>query len=168
MIGFDDNRWDGLAGGYRTAFDPRPLLIKLQSQDDTKNVWQQLWEELHHQGDVGEASYAAVPHLVQLYRQQPTLEWNTYAIVAVIELARGQGGNPDIPTWLRDDYFQAVQDLASVACVEVLNANDTETVRAMLSIIAIAKGARNHARFLLEYSDEELVEIESRADVSPD
>jgi len=168
MIRFDDARWQGLAGGYRTPFDPRPLLMKLESRDNTEVVWRQLWEELHHQGDVGEASIVAVPHLVRIYRQNPTLDWNTYAIVAVIDLARGTGRNPDIPAWLKEDYFQAIQDLASVAYAEIQNAGDTDAVRAMLSIIALAKGCRNHARFLLEYSDEELPEIEKRLDVSPD
>jgi hypothetical protein len=91
------------------------------------------------------------------------IDWNTYAIVAVIELARDNGKNPEGPTWLKEDYFQAIRELAEVGAVEVLHAWDPEEIRAILSILAIAAGARTHARFLLNYSDEELLEIEKRA-----
>jgi hypothetical protein len=33
----------------------------LQSNTDSSKAWDELWNELHHQRDVGEASYAAVP-----------------------------------------------------------------------------------------------------------
>jgi len=54
----------------------------------------------HHQGDVGEASYAAVPHPVRIYHKRAVIDWKTYAIVAVIELARDERKNPEIPQWL--------------------------------------------------------------------
>src|SRR6202166_34878 len=60
----DDERWSHLTGGYKIPFDPRPPLAKLENQRDTKTAWQELGEELHHQGDVGDASYAAIPELV--------------------------------------------------------------------------------------------------------
>jgi hypothetical protein len=160
MFSLDDNRWQNLQGGYRTQFDPRPLLSKLEANDDPRAAWHELWENLHHQGDVGEASYAAVPHLVRIYRARAVFDWNVYAIVAVIELARDSGRNPEVPKWLQDDYFQAIRELADSGAVDVLRANDPEDIRAILSILAIAGGTRTHARFLLNYSDEELLEIE--------
>jgi hypothetical protein len=54
MLRFDDERWNHLTGGYKTQFDRRPCLKKIESQQDTAAAWQELWEELHHQGDVGE------------------------------------------------------------------------------------------------------------------
>jgi len=163
MFSLDDNRWQNLEVGYRIRFDPRPLLLKLQANNDTKAAWHELWEELHHQGDVGEASYAAVPHLVRIYREQSGDYWNTYAIVAIIELARGIGKNPDVPKWLEEDYFRAIRELAEVGAVEILRATDPDEIRAILSILAIAGGVRTHARFLLSYTDEELLDIERRA-----
>src|SRR5947208_2158398 len=56
MLSFDDERWNQLTGGYKIPFDPRPSLRKLESQQDTAAAWEELWEELHHQGDVGDAS----------------------------------------------------------------------------------------------------------------
>jgi predicted house-cleaning noncanonical NTP pyrophosphatase (MazG superfamily) len=160
MLSLDDRRWQTLAGGYRVPFDPRLQLSKLAANNDTKAAWQALWEELHHQGDVGEASYAAVPHLVRIYRQRGVVDWNTYAIVAVIELARDSGKNPEVPEWLKEDYLQAIRDLAEAGAAEVLKAKNSEDIRAILSILAIAAGARTHAKFLINYSAEELLEME--------
>jgi hypothetical protein len=162
MLSLDDKRWSDLKGGYRTQFDPRLLLTALENNKDPKTTWDKLWENLHHQGDVGEASYAAVPHLVRIYRLTAVLDWNTYAIVAIIELARGRGKNPPVPEWLEEDYSRAIQELAEIGAADIKQAKDLEDVRAILSILAISKGARIHAKFLLNYSEEELLELEFR------
>jgi hypothetical protein len=33
-------------------------------------------------------------------------------MVAIIELARTESQNPEVPEWLRDDYFRSIQELA--------------------------------------------------------
>ena len=141
-------------------FDPRPLLRKLESGQENAAVWHELWGELHHQGDVGEASYASVPHIVEIHRKSGVVNWNPYAIVACIESAR-TAGNPNVPDWLEKDYFYSIQELSQIGIAEISRTNEPEAVRAILSIIAIAKGLRNHGRFLLEYSEEELLDLES-------
>ena len=80
MLSFDDERWNHLTGGYKTPFDPRPSLRKLENQDDSVAAWEELWEELHHQGDVGDASYAAVPELVRIHRIKSAADWNLYGL----------------------------------------------------------------------------------------
>jgi hypothetical protein len=162
VISVEDLRWRDLTGGYGIPFDPRPLLKRLQTDSDTTEVWKQLWEELHHQGDVGDASYAAVPFLVEGYRKRGETGWNTYAIVAIIELARKEGKNPDVPQWIADDYFQAIRKLAEIGTEEVLRVKTPVDVRAILSVIALQKGLRTHAKFLVNYSEAELLDTESR------
>ena len=54
MLDFKDERWVGLQGGYRMPFDPRPGLLRLESGNNLEAAWAELWEQLHHQGDVGE------------------------------------------------------------------------------------------------------------------
>lgn len=163
VLSLDDPRWNGLKGGYCTLCDPRPLLIRIEADTDTESMWHELWGELYHQGDVGEASYAAVPHLVRHHRRRGAPEWNTYAITAMIELARGQRRNPEPPKWIEDSYFSALRELAEMGIRELPDAKNSEDARAILSVIALQKGARTHARFLVEYSEEELLEIESAA-----
>jgi hypothetical protein len=160
MLNLDDQRWNNLKGGYRLPFDPRSLFRKLELSEDVENAWAELWGELHHQGDVGEASYAAVPHLVRIYRQRGIADWNTYAFVATIELARGQGKNPKVPDWLESDDFAAIHELAKIGLTEREGTTDPDQVRGILSMLAIDKGTRTYGRVLLNYSEEELDEFE--------
>ncbi len=163
MLSLNDERWKEFEGGYRIPFDPRPFLFAIEAGKGNKAAWHELWEGLHHQGDVGLASYASAPHIARIYRERATSAWDTYAIVATIELARSSEKNPELPDWLKDDYFQAIRSLAEQGATRVLREKDADVVRAMLSVIAIAAGARVHARFFLWYSGEELLHIESRA-----
>jgi hypothetical protein len=160
MLDMDDPRWEALLGGYRMPYDPRPALAKLQSGSDEAMVWKELWNELHHQGDVGEASYAAVPHLVRIYKERPTADWNIYAIVATIDFARKSNINPEVPVWLLDSYFRAFQELASIGSQEILQSSGPELVESILSVLALARGALTHAWFLLNYTEDELLDIE--------
>jgi hypothetical protein len=160
MLTFDDERWNNLTGGYRTLFDPRPTLRKLESQQDAATAWEELWEELHHQGDVGPASYATVPELVRIRRSGVVADWNLYAMVAIIELARTESNNPEVPDWVREDYFRSIQELAELGTKDILSAEESEAKRAILGVIAIARGLRTHGKFLVEYSEDELLEME--------
>ena len=160
MLSFDDERWKHLIGGYKIPFDPRPSLRKLENQQDTASAWEELWEGLHHQGDVGDASYAAVPELLRIHRSGGGADWNLYAIVAIIELARTESQNPELPNWLRNDYLLSIQELAEMGTEHIVSVQDSETKRAILSVIAIAKGLRTHGKFLVSYSENELVEME--------
>jgi hypothetical protein len=162
MISLDDKRWVGLKGGYKVEFDPRPHLLQLEADNDAKSAWAALWENLHHQGDVGEASYAAVPHLVRAHRDRNRADWNLYALVATIELARDERTNPPLPAWLEEDYKRSIQELAMLGSSQIMESGSTESVRAILSVIAIAKGARAHAKLLLEFSEDEIREAEPR------
>jgi hypothetical protein len=159
MLDWDDSRWANLDGGYRMRFDPRPLLTKLEAGENSAATWDSLWDELHHQGDVGEASFAAVPHIVRIYRNSGKIEWSAYAMVAIIELARNAGGNPDVPEWMKDDYFGAIRRLAETGTEQVLHAKDPDTIRAILSVLAIERGLRVCGKILVNYSEDELLEI---------
>ena len=158
MISLEDARWSKMTGGYKMPFDPRPLLRKLETEHDTATVW----DELHHQGDAGDASFAAVPFLVRIYQERGVIDWNTYAIVAIIELARTEGKNPDVPEWIAEDYFQAIRKLAEIGTTEVMRAEAADDVCAILSVMAIEKGLRTHGKFLVNYSEAEMIDIESR------
>jgi hypothetical protein len=160
MLSLDDPRWTQMNGGYKVPFDPRSLLKRLETDHDIDSVWKELWNELHHQGDVGVASFAAVPHIARVYCKRGVTDWNAYAIIAVIELARNKDGNPDVPEWLKDDYFNAISALAEKGISELPHAQAPETCLSILSVIAFEKGLRNHARLLIDYSDDELGQME--------
>jgi len=83
-------------------------------------------------------------------------------MVAIIELARTESQNAEVPDRLHDDYFRSIQELAQIGTKEILSAEEAETKRAILGIIAIARGLRTHGKFLVEYSEDELSEMEPR------
>ena len=65
-----------------------------------------------------------------------------------------------MPDWLREDYFRSIQELAEMGTKDILSADEPETKRAILSVIAIARGLRTHGRFLVAYSEDELLGME--------
>lgn len=159
MLSFDDPTWTTLAGGRGRVIDIRPLLTRLEVEPAPESAWEALWDALHHQGDIGIASFAAVPHLVRIHRQRGTPDWNTYALVATIELARDGTQNPELPDWARPDYEAALRELVVIGLGELPRAQAPEAVLSILSVAAIAHGQRVHGRALLEFDSEELQEI---------
>jgi len=161
MLSLDDERWRTLEGGYRMPFDPRPWLERLATGKENDVVWHEFWEELHHQGDVGVATYATVLPLVQIYRQLGVFDGNPYAIVACIDLCRTERNNPPLPDWLKDGYFKAIRDLSDYGMSQWNQTQTPEDARGILAIMAIAKNLRRHAKFLFNFSDDELLEMEA-------
>ena len=110
---------------------------------------------------MGTPHYAAVPQLVRIYRERGPVDWNTYALVAIIESARTERENPKVPEWLEKDYFDALRELAKIGMSDILRTKEPQAVRAILSVVAIANGLRTHGRFLIQYSEDELLNLES-------
>ena len=156
MLSLDDPRWDDLEGGYRDIYNPVPELRKLEQGED---VWPVLWENLHHQGDVGEASYAAVPHLIRIGKMLPARDYNLYALVSTIEIERHREGNPPLPRWLEKDYDRAWSELFELALRDIVDANDSTDIRAIIGAIAVAKGLLKYGELLAFYSEDEINEI---------
>ena len=159
MLQWDDPKWSSLEGGRHRWVDLRSLLRALEEADNAQRAWDGLWDELYHQGDVGQASYAAVPHLVRIHRRRGVVDWNTYALVASIEGARGRGRNPEVPDWARLAYDTAIAELAELGREELARATTAEAVRSILAILAIGYGARTYGRFLIEFTEDEVAEL---------
>jgi hypothetical protein len=100
-----------LIGGYRVPYDPFPALERIQFS--RQEAIDELWENLYHQGDVGTASYAAVPALV---------EAGELSLVSAIEVARREEHNPDLPAHSSEEYMAALRKalLVTPVCSEQL------------------------------------------------
>ena len=157
MLDLNDPRWSDLKGGYRVPYDPRPALARLRDEPD--EVWDEFWNELHHQGDVGEASYAVVPHLIAIHRERDVPDWQMYAIIACIEQCRTERRNPPLPEWLKDSYWAAWRDVTALGCRDLARTDDETTVRAILGAIAYAKGLRPIGEVLTDFTADELAEM---------
>ena len=149
----EDKRWAGLLGGYRVPYDPRPALAKLAAGDAVA-AWAELWLELHPQGNVGEASYAAIPALVRIHAQRKEPDWNTYALAATVEEARHNGSNPAMPEWLRADYDAAWHDLFALGLAELPSATIGELIDSIIAVLAFAKGRCTTGQMAMLTEDE--------------
>jgi hypothetical protein len=95
LLPLDDPKWKEYRGGYNRAVnDLVPFLAKLQSLDMSEEDWNILWDDLHHQGDVGEASYAVVPYLAEYAKSASQIAWHAFGFAAVVELERTEHDNP--------------------------------------------------------------------------
>jgi len=137
MLDLNDGKWKELHGGYNMPYDASEALRALEAGMD---VWDELWDELHHQGDVGVASYAAVPQLVRIASGAAHRDWNFYGLIATIEIERHRISNPAIPAWLQADYDNALAKASALALADLPSQADGETTQTILSLLALAKG----------------------------
>ena len=149
MLSLNDPLWQGLEGGYRTRYDASTALRRLEREPSNSEVWDELFQELHHQGDVGVASYAAVPHLVRICVTNNYVHWHTFGLVGIIESERHRARNPTLPNWLETDYHEAIRELFRFGFAHVANP-DNEGRIAFLSITAFALNLPLHGQMLLD------------------
>ena len=105
----ENTRWKTLKSAYRSTYDPRGVLRRLAEQP-SEAAWNELWNELHHQGDVDDASYAALPVLAEIHQKSRALGWNVYGLCATIETERHRKTNPPLPALVQDEYESGGDD----------------------------------------------------------
>jgi len=136
MLPLTDPRWRELLGGYKVRYDASVALLRLERGED---VWDELWQELHHQGELGEASYAAVPHLVRIAAAGSQRDRNFYGLLSTIEVERHRLANPPLPEWLVDDYGAAWTKVLDLALADLRHVRDPASLRSILGAVALAK-----------------------------
>ena len=164
MLGLQDPLWQNLLGGYRTPYDASVALRSLTTGADPGPIWEEFWCELHHQGDVGQASYAAIPHLIEICRKRQIVDWNLFALASIIEICRLQPKNPTLPSWLEHSYRNAWHDLFEFGLDALRSSDDEEVVKSVLGVIALYKGLLHLGRLLAESNAGELRELGKRFD----
>lgn len=145
--------WSGLTDAYGRAYDPRSALLTI-TQANPDEAYEELWERVHHQGDLGTAAYAIVPELVRLVSLASMPDWRAYALIATIEERRPTPGSPSMPSWLSVPYQQAMNDVVEPALKHLQAAKDDLDVRSLLAAIAQAKGQRTVGAITLWSEDE--------------
>ena len=149
MLPLDDPRWPALRSGRRTLYDAS---VALRAMELGADVWAELWDELHHQGDVDEAAYASLPHIVRICSGRPR-DWNSYALAAVIEIERHRKTNPPVPGWALESYSAAWVVLRDLALTDLAESTEPLLVHCALSVVALAQGQRKLGA-MLSFMDE--------------
>ena len=161
MLPLDDPKWNELRGGYKVPYDPSDTLRRLEKGED---VWDELWQELHHQGDVGDASYATVPHLVRIAKSLTSRNWNFYGLVSTIEIERNRKSNPPLPDWAALAYAEAMREMLELAFSDLRSTEDRATIQSILGAISLAKGELKLGALIGYSDDSQIDEILERYD----
>ena len=156
LLSLNDPRWAEYRGGYNlTVLNVVPFLTKLQSGVVADADWDILWEDLHHQGDLGEASYAVVPYLVQYARTANIIAWHVFGFTAVVELQRTENRNPPVPSEFELSYRTAIKELPRIGMSRV-DAWGEDAFEPFMACLALSLGRRKHAQVYLDMSEGEI------------
>lgn len=155
----DDRIWTTLEGGYRIPYNASRPLRRLRDatrHDEVENIFTELWDNLHHQGNVGLASYMAVPQLVSICIDKSSLDWNYIGLCVLIENSRLAGNNPDLPHEYQDLYFGSLTQFERYLLLNFKNISDRNALRLSLALFATLNGQPGLGR-AIEMLDEELL-----------
>jgi hypothetical protein len=87
----------------RVPYDAVPLIRQLQREGATGKFWEEVWTELHHQGDLGEAAYALVPYLGDYQSRQQQLDEQLLHFCVLVDLEQPENHRHGFPSlvWRR-------------------------------------------------------------------
>jgi hypothetical protein len=77
-----------------------------------------------------------------------------YAIAGIIEIARREQRNPEVPSRLRSDYDAAWRHLVDLAIRDIRQAEDATLVSSIIAVVAIGKGMPALGRMAMLMEDE--------------
>jgi len=151
LLDLNDPCWENFDSGY-SEYDPRVTewIKTLLSGNFAESHWNFLWDELHHQNDVWETSYAVIPYLVEYAKKHENYDWQIFGFPVVVELAKLDIENPAIPEVIEASYFWSFKELAKIALA--FDSWTEEQTPVIAACIALAKGQRIFARAYLEMS----------------
>lgn len=157
MLSLDSPVWQELNHAYGSARDIPELLHQLpdapiKAVDYRTQPWFSLWSALCHQSDVYSASYAAVPHIVQIAGGKPPQDRSEFVqFVARIEIYRHRSNAPAIPPAFEGDYFEAIDQmrLLTLECLQA-RTSDEEELKTLLGSLAVFNAAPKLGNAIME------------------
>lgn len=145
-----------------------PLLERLElSEVPDSEIWCEIWDIVHHQGDVWVSSYIFVSKIFNIYKEKNWLDYNLPGVLAVIENCRQQEKNPQLPDWLKENYFNALNSTLQY-CAENISIDWDRNLlisflqltcaikqnQGLYELLEIASGSEDNEKYLLELYNE--------------
>lgn len=158
-MNLESSKWADFNGGYEIPYDASVPLKHLRAVDEIKTaspIFLELWDNLHHQGDVGLASYYSVPHLITICINKNSFDWNFIGLVVLIELCRLDNSNPTIPADFEQEYLSSLKEFEDYLLANFKTINEDTSIRLTLAFLAIIKGQSQLGR-VIQLSDEDLI-----------
>jgi hypothetical protein len=161
----NDQIWPTLEGGYRIPYDASVILKELEATSDAKainHIFLELWDNLHHQGDVGAASYLSSTSLIDICIRKNSLDWNYIGLCLIIEHCRRSDNNPKIPNQFNDDYFNALSRFEEYLLNNFKAIDDPTSLRLTLAFFATMHDQFDLGRAIEELDEDVLAEFLER------
>ncbi|MEO0332481.1 MAG: hypothetical protein AAF223_12490 [Bacteroidota bacterium] len=160
MRTLDDVIWKTLTGGYQNPYDASIALKKLEDSTTNENeesIWEELWDELHHQGDIGTASLLTIPQLVRIYKRKGKVNYHLFAFITTIELARFND-SVQLPDSFQGEYEEALEQIPDLINFVKDQVWDSVLTASVLSATAIWKKQYKMAEVISELENEDLTD----------
>jgi hypothetical protein len=158
----NDNIWQSLEGGYRMPYDASVPLRRLEeatNNTERESIFEELWDELHHQGDVGIASYLSLPQLVRIAKAKNLFDWNVLGLCAVIEQQKQMSNNPELPKEFSTYYQNGLNELKLFILANLERQCDSETFRIACSALATVSGEIKLGKAIIELEGDTMDEF---------
>jgi hypothetical protein len=165
MLPLDSSEWSQLRHAYGLASDTPELLRRLvvnprPQADPNAQPWERLWSSLCHQDSIYPASYAAVPHIVDIARNtQGPIDFSFLVLPTCIEISRRKGRGPAVPDDLAEAYHRAIAGLCDVVFLHAEDEWDDTMARAAAAALVMAKGQVELADALVNLGPETIARI---------
>ena len=140
-----------LIGGYKIEYDVVAVVSKLK-RDNNADLWDELWENLYHQGDIGTASLYYVVLISDVIEKYNITDFNPISMVVAIELARKKNGFEKLPSWIEVGYQKSIKDISFNVSKNLVNSNDKDYAKCGLALLAINNGLYKLGALIYEIS----------------
>jgi hypothetical protein len=143
IMDLDNKLWASCKGAYNIPYDASRALRRLRDNShpqDAKMIFAELWDNLHHQGNVELASYLAVPHLVSICISKNSFDWNYIGLCVVIENCRLKDHNPELVSEVESTYFDSLRTFESYLLLNFKSITDQTALRLSLALFATLRG----------------------------
>ncbi|EEF63456.1 hypothetical protein [Pedosphaera parvula] len=148
-------------GDFSTMPSIMDCLRSLQANPEPQSdhgvePWNTLFSSLCHQGTIYSASFAAVPHILEIGLQaaeKGEIDIGFLLLPTLIEQSRLEGGQPETPAEIYETYLASlpcIHELAYAMSADSWNQHQTALVAAAM---AVAQGHLQLSKCLLELGD---------------
>jgi len=164
MLELDNSRWSELTHAYGAASDIPDLLHALAKRPEQQGAndepWFTLWSSLCHQGDVYTASYAAIPHIVEIALSQANpIDFGFLLLPASVEVARTNGRGPEVPDFLLPAYDLAISRLPDCVLAHRGESWSQDMTIAAMAAMAVAKSHHALAEAVMNLDEDWISKI---------
>ena len=155
MLALNDDAWSDLTHAHGSACDVPPRLRQLSEFPATegldRELYASLWRDLLNQRHVYTASYAALPHMVEMMGDAPDrANWCVLELVTRIEIARAKGKGPAMDDVQAALYYSAMDRLPEVIAAIAQKKWDEHLARTAAAALAASRGQHMLAEAILE------------------